>query len=164
MTRRAALWLIPSFIALHNVEEAVTFRRYLPAVRALAPDSFRTFLGHVTYPEVLLALTVVTLAPLAVVAWVNARPTSQLALWLVVTIQMVMLVNALWHLAAAAFLFRGYAPGVVTAVVVNLPFSVYVLRRALVERWVSRSALASTLPVAFVVHGAPVLAVTLTTR
>ena len=141
MTRRAALWLIPSFIALHNVEEAITFPRYLPAVRAVAPESFRTFLGHVTYPEVLVALTVVTLASFAVVAWANARPTSQLALWLAVTIQVVMLVNALWHLAAAAFLFRGYAPGVVTAVAVNLPFSAYLLRRALVERWMSRPAL-----------------------
>ena len=164
MTRRAALWLIPSFIALHNLEEAITFPRYFPAVRALAPESFRTFLGHVTYSEVLLALTVVTLAPLAVVAWVNARPTSQLALWLAVTIQMVMLVNALWHMAAAAFLFRGYSPGVLTAVAVNLPFSAYLLRRALVERWMSRSALASTLPVAVVLHGVPVLIVVLATR
>ena len=164
MTRQAALWLVPSFIALHNVEEALTFPRYLPSVRALAPESFRTFLDHVTYPEVLLALTVVTLVPLAAVAWANTHPTSQLALWLVVTIQMVMLVNALWHLAAAAFLFRGYAPGLVTAIAVNLPFSAYLLRRALVERWMSRSALASTLPAAVVLHGAPVLIAALATK
>jgi hypothetical protein len=161
MTRQTVLWLIPSFIALHNVEEAMTFPRYLPAARALAPESFRAFLDHVTYPEVLFALTVVTLVPLAAVAWANARPTSQLALWLVVTIQVVMLINALWHLAAAAFLFYGYAPGVITALAVNLPFSAYLLRRAVAERWVSRSALASTLPVAVVLHGAPVLAVAL---
>jgi len=161
MTRQTALWLIPSFIALHNVEEAITFPRYLPAVRALAPESFRTFLGHVTYPEVLLALTVATLLPLAVVAWASARPTSHLALWLVVTIQMVMLINAVWHVAAAVFLFRGYGPGVITALAVNLPFSAYLLRRAVTERWVSRSALASALPVAVVLHAAPVLAVAL---
>ena len=161
MTRRAALWLIPSFIALHNVEEAITFPRYLPVARALAPHSVRSFLDHVTYPEVLLALTVATLVPLAAVAWANARPTSQLALWLAVTIQVVMSMNALWHLLAAMFLFRGYAPGVITALAVNLPFSAYLLRRAVVERWVSRSALASTLPVAVILHGAPVLAVAL---
>jgi len=164
MTRQAALWLIPSFIALHNVEEAITFPRYLPAVRAIAPEPFRTILDHVTCPEVLLALTVVTLLPLAVAAWANARPTSQLALWLIVTIQTVMLINALWHLTAAVFLFRGYAPGVITAIAVNLPFSAYLLRRALVEHWVSRSALASTLPVAVVLHAAPVLAVAVATK
>ena len=152
MTRQTAVWLVPSFIALHNVEEAITFPRYLPQVRALAPEPFRTIVSYITYHEVLLALTVATLLPLVVVAWANARPTSQLALWLVVTMQMVMLVNAVWHVAAALFLFRGYAPGVLTAVAINLPFSAYLLRRALVERWVSRSALVSTLPVAVLLH------------
>jgi hypothetical protein len=158
MTRERLLWLVPTLIALHNLEEAVTFPRYLPAVRAFAPDPLRTFLVHVTYSEILLVLTVVTVLPLAATAWATARPTSRPALWLVLTIQMVMLVNALWHVAAAVFLLRGYAPGVVTAVAVNIPFSGYLLRRASAERWLRGMALAGTVPVAVAVHVTPLVA------
>jgi hypothetical protein len=164
VTRQGALWLVPSFVALHNLEEAITFPHYLPAVRALAPEPLRAFLADVTFSQVLLALVIVTLVPLALTAWATARPGSRLALWLVVTFQMVMLVNAAWHLAAAVFLFRGYAPGVITAVAVNVPFSCYLVRRADVERWLTRRALAGTLPVALLLHGAPLVAVFVATK
>jgi uncharacterized protein with HXXEE motif len=164
LTRQGALWLVPSFVALHNLEEAITFPHYLPAVRALAPEPLRAFLADLTFSQVLLALVIVTLVPLALTAWATARSGSQLALWLVVTFQMVMLINAVWHLTAAVFLFDGYAPGVITAVAVNVPFSCYLLRRAGLERWLTRRALASTLPVALVLHGAPVVAVFVATK
>ena len=52
-----------------------------------------------------------------------------------------MLLNVLWHVATAALVFNGYAPGLLTAILINLPFSVYLLRRAASERWVSRGAM-----------------------
>jgi hypothetical protein len=47
----------------------------------------------------------------------------------------VLLLNAAWHAGVALFVFHGYAPGLVTAVAVNLPASLAVLRRAVGEHW-----------------------------
>jgi hypothetical protein len=44
-------------------------------------------------------------------------------------------------MTAALVLFGGYAPGVVTAVILNLPLSVLVLRRAVDERWLAPAAI-----------------------
>ena len=41
-----------------------------------------------------------------------------------------MLLNVLAHLLSATMLTRGYAPGLATALLVNLPFSLYLFRRA----------------------------------
>jgi hypothetical protein len=71
-------------------------------------------------------------------------------------IQTVVLVNVFSHAAVAAFVLHGYAPGVLTALAINLPFSIYLLRRAARENWLSRRALTLLLPSALVVHG-PIL-------
>ena len=51
----------------------------------------------------------------------------------------------------------GYAPGLVTALVLNLPFSLYLLRRAIREQWLSRPARWALVPGAILLHG-PLLA------
>jgi hypothetical protein len=49
--------------------------------------------------------------------------------------------------------FNGYAPGLLTALLINLPFSLYLLRRATRERWVSHRAMWALLPGALLMHG-----------
>jgi len=147
------LWLIPALVAVHNLEEALTFRRALPAVRERAPAFARAIVERVTYPQLLAALALATLVPLAVVLWAQARPGSRAALWAALTLQAVMALNAVSHAAASLFVMRGYSPGVATALLLNLPFSIYLFRRAARERWLGRRALLATLPAALVVHG-----------
>jgi hypothetical protein len=153
MSRRAALWLIPALVAVHNLEEALTFGRYLPVVRERAPGVVRAMVERVTYAQMLAALAVATVVPLVVVLWAQARPASRAALWSALTVQAVMALNVVSHVAASLLVMRGYSPGVATAVLFNLPFSVYLFRRAAREGWVSRRALAATAPAALVVHG-----------
>ena len=64
-----------------------------------------------------------------------------------------MLLNVATHISAAVFVLRGYSPGLVTALALNLPYSLHVLSRAVRERWLSRAGLVSLLPAALVVHG-----------
>jgi hypothetical protein len=71
-------------------------------------------------------------------------------------IQATLLLNVVWHVVAAIVLFDGYAPGLATALLLNLPFSVYLIRRAAREHWVSRRARWALLPSALAVHG-PIL-------
>ena len=55
--------------------------------------------------------------------------------------------------AKAPELLRGYGPGLATAILVNLPFSVYLFRRATGEHWFSVRALFSLIPAAIILHG-----------
>jgi hypothetical protein len=113
---------VPSFLALHNLEEALTFPRYLP-----------TSLG-ISYSTLLVALLIATVVPFIVTIWAQVS-SSIAALRCVLLIQAVVALNVVWHVAVATTVFHGYVPGVVTAVLINLPFSVYLLRRAVRERW-----------------------------
>jgi hypothetical protein len=159
-TSRRILWVVPVLLALHNAEEAIFFPRYLPFVLARLPSGWQAVAGPVTSGQVWLALAATTLLGFVVALWADRKPDSRTALWLVLLIQTTMLVNALWHVGAAVVLFGGYAPGLVTALLLNAPFSIYLLRRARVEGWVSRRALWALVPAALVVHG-PLLSVLL---
>jgi hypothetical protein len=149
--------LVPAFVTLHNAEEAVAFRRVLPTIPTLLPPPFAAVAARLTYPTLLIALVVVSLLNVAVAIVVSRNPTARWGLWLLLVVEATMAVNAVSHALLATIIFRGYAPGVVTALVVNIPFAVYCFRRAARENWVSRGALGATIPAALVVHG-PVLA------
>jgi Protein of unknown function with HXXEE motif len=144
-------------LAVHNAEEALFFPRYLPFVLSRLPRGWQALAAPLTTGQVWSALAVVTGAAFAVALWADRRPESALALWLLLLIQTTVLLNALWHAAAAVVLFGGYAPGVVTALLLNVPFAIYLLRRAGRERWLDRQALWALLPGAIVLHG-PLLA------
>jgi thiamine transporter ThiT len=157
MRPRSILWLVPVLLALHNAEEALFFPRYLPFVLYRLPAGWQAVIAPLTTGQVLGALAVVTGAAFLVAWWADRSPGNAMALWLLLLIQATVLLNVVWHAAAAVVLFGGYAPGVVTALLVNLPFSVYLLRRADRERWLSRGALWALVPAAIVLHG-PLLA------
>jgi len=164
MSLGRVFWLVPLLLALHNAEEAIFFPRYLPFVLARLPSGWQAVAGPVTSGQVWLALAGVTVVAVAVAAWAARRPGSALAVWLVLLIQTALLLNALWHIVAAVVLFGGYAPGVVTALALNLPFSIYVLSRAGRESWLSRPALWALLPAALLVHGPLLSALLLATE
>jgi hypothetical protein len=152
MSRARVLWLVPLLLALHNAEEALFFPRYLPLVVARLPPTWQAVAGPITLGQVWLALAVVTLIPLGLAAWA-ARGPSPVALWLLLLVQATILLNVFWHIAAAALFFNGYAPGLVTAMAVNLPFSMYLLRRAAREEWIGAGARWALLPGALALHG-----------
>lgn len=157
MRSRSVLWLVPILLAVHNAEEALFFPRYLPFVLYRLPVAWQALIAPLTTGQVGGALGVVTAVAFIVTWWSYERPGSTVALWLVLLIQATVLLNVVWHVAAAVVLFGGYAPGVGTALLVNLPFSVYLLRRAARERWLGPRALWALAPAAVVLHG-PLLA------
>jgi Protein of unknown function with HXXEE motif len=152
-SRSHVLWLVPIFVAVHNLEEAITFPRYLPLVLQRLPEAWRAIAGPITLGQVWAALAVVTLIPFALAIWAALRPELAAPVWLLLLIQATLLLNVVWHVGAATVLFDGYAPGLTTAVLLNLPFSIYLIRRAAKENWVSPRARWALLPGALLVHG-----------
>ncbi len=156
MNRRTLFFLIPCVFALHALEEGLTIGRALPHLRERvsasgaavsvplpAATQFRAGLVLLTVAAFLIALTARA-----------DRPGSGPG-YMLLALQATLLLNVGSHVLWA-LVFDGYVPGLVTAVLVNLPFSLHVLGRAWRERWYSRRALALLAPLALVLHG-PVL-------
>ena len=109
-----AKWLLPLAVTLHNAEEAI----WLP--------DFRTRYGwnSITPSQFRLAALVSALL-VAAVTYAATRNIRTASLWFY-TLCWIMLVNVLWHVGAS-FYFRAYAPGSITAVVLVLPITWYLI-------------------------------------
>lgn len=149
--RRVLLWLVPLFLTLHNLEEALFTEGFLARLASVVPAFLSGVLPTITYGQFLAALAVVSVAPWLFAASGPLERRSR-AFFLVLGTQMVMLLNVAAHAASAVWL-RSYVPGLVTALLVSLPFSVYLFRRALEGSWVRPRDLAWLLLAAVLVHG-----------
>ena len=126
MSFLTAVWLLPAAVALHEAEEwnileweEHNFVNVPPKTRA----SVRTFLVFFSlFGFLLTALSVLPGDP-------------QLAALIVLAFAAGASLNALQHVFYA-LLFRQYAPGVITAILLILPVSVYLAGRAIGERLV----------------------------
>ncbi len=125
-------WLFPVVIALHNAEEAIWFPAWsLGAGRWYPPVAPRLVRFGVT------VLTVLAF----VVTWLSARSGRQ-TVWtyLAFGYMVAMLANVIPHIAASVAT-RSYTPGVVTAVVLNLPLLsllvILALRNGYVSGWMA---------------------------
>jgi hypothetical protein len=132
-------WLVAAFAVLHNLEEALMVPRYAPLVRerlsGIAPAAVISATGPLSwFYGALLAATIV---PALVVLVAVTRPMTRTTAYAVLFVQSLFLVNVIVPHVPAALLLGGYAPGVFTAVVLQLPFSVYFLRRSVLEGAVS---------------------------
>ncbi len=158
---RRALWLIPAALALHNLEEALTFPRDLPLVREQLPAAARPLAARLDVAGLRAALVWVTVVALLVVAWATRRQDSRPARWCALAVQAVVALNVISHVVVSIAITRGYAPGLATALAVNAPLSVHLLRRAWAERWISRSSWWLLLPSALLLHGPGLIALLL---
>ncbi|WNG59947.1 HXXEE domain-containing protein [Archangium gephyra] len=153
MTKRRALWLVPLLLTVHNAEEALFIHRVLPLSAEHFPAPLRGWMPTVTPPQFLIALSVATVLPYVVALLCGREGERRRWVFLLVALQATMALNVLSHVGAAVML-GGYSPGLVTALAINVPFSVYLLHRAIRERWVASGW--SLLAAAVVIHG-PVL-------
>lgn len=145
------LWLVPVFNTIHNAEEALLMQRFLEARNAAIPGALHTLLPPITNRQFLISLAIVTAIPYLIALVCDLKRRRGPGVYLLLGFQAVMLLNVLAHVMMS-ILIGGYAPGVATAVVLNLPFSIYLLRTALNERWVTRKALTLLGVAAAIVH------------
>jgi hypothetical protein len=117
------------------------------------PISLEPWFAEISLGGMHVALVVATVVPWAITLWSTRRPSNAVATWFVLLVKAVVLLNAFWHLLVAGVVLRGYSPGLVTAATLNLPFSIYVLRRAIREQWCSPRALMALVPATLIVHG-----------
>jgi hypothetical protein len=151
-SRSRGLWLVPLALLVHNLEEALTIGAALPRLQ----DRWTRWAGRpvalpsdVQFQRALVVLTV-AVGALYLLAW-----TSDRFAYALVVVQAVMALNIASHVASAVLL-GGYAPGLVTALLVEAPVSALVYRR-LRGGWMTPAQWRLLLPLALLLHG-PALA------
>lgn len=130
MTFRKLQWLFPVAVTLHNAEEAIRMPGWSAGHAVQLP---------VRLPgsaEIWAALLVFTVAAF-VVTYLSARRGPE-SIWAYLTFGYIVatLANVFVPHVPAAIVLRGYAPGVVTAVLINLPMMSLLTFRMLREGWV----------------------------
>ncbi len=120
------LWLVPIFFALHNLEEAPFMDGWSKKIPWKVHPT-------VTTRQFAIAVTFLTLAGVLLTYIALDYLPKPTGYFLVLGIQAILLFNAFIPHIGSAIRFRMYSPGVVTAVLITLPFSFYLFRRAFAE-------------------------------
>jgi hypothetical protein len=120
------LWLVPIFFALHNLEEAPFMESWSKRIPLKVHPT-------ITTRQFIVAVTSLTAAGflLTYISLGYLQPT--IGYLLVLEMQAILLVNAFLPHIGSTIRFRMYSPGVISAVVITLPFSFYLFRRAFAE-------------------------------
>lgn len=147
-TKGAALAIIPVAFFVHNAEEALMIGRMLPrmsrlAARALGPDVVLP--SSTEYGVALLVLTLVGFALYGVARYWHP------GVYVLLVLQATMSVNVVTHTLAAVAL-GGYAPGLLSAWLLEAPASWYVFRRARRAAWMTTRQTWMLLPLAVTLH------------
>jgi len=124
--RRWACLLLFIAVCLHNLEEALTF----PIFRPKAAQLVGSFAPGVALPSAgafQTALLLLTGAVAGLLLWAAMTRGDGRAWIAIQAVAVVLLVNIVLPHVPAAIALGGYAPGVATAVAVNLPVGLLVL-------------------------------------
>jgi len=134
-------WALPVAVTLHNLEEAIWLpaaaKRWNMLPRRMSPRRFRIGVGVLTVAAYLITWFSV----------VDGRESAWTYMFVAYTF--VMFLNVFVPHVAAAILLRCYAPGVVTAVLLNLPVTTVLL----VKIWNDR--IVHSLAISILVFGVP---------
>jgi hypothetical protein len=120
------LWLVPIFLTIHNIEEAPFMASWFKRLPMKLPLT-------ITTRQFVIAVTFITLAGFVLTYFGVEYLANQTGYLLVLGMQAILLFNAFVPHIATTIRFRMYSPGVITAVLIMLPFSFYLFRRAFDE-------------------------------
>jgi hypothetical protein len=141
------LWLVPIFFTLYNLEEA-------PFMESWSKRLPLKIHPTVTTRQLIIAVTFITLAGFLLTYFGVQYLANQTGYLIVLGIQIILFFNAFVPHIALTILFRMYSQGVITALLIILPFSVYLFRRAINEdifSWTQFWILLDTAPFAMVI-------------
>ncbi len=124
------LWLVPVFFTLHNLEEAPFMERWSKRLPLKLPIRYST-------RQFVIAVTILTLGGFFITYLGVEYLRNSAGYLLVLGIQAILFFNAFIPHIGSTIRFRMYSPGVVTATLITIPFSLYLFNRALVENMIT---------------------------
>lgn len=141
-TVRQLVWFLPLFLIIHNLEEALTMERWFQNDWTVIPRTpyLLEFFLPVSKAQFWLATLLIDVSVLGLVIIYHVIPSRRGLFYLLLGIQSILFLNVFNHLFMV-FLFLQYQPGTITSIVLNIPFSIYILFKALRENKVNKPIL-----------------------
>ena len=138
---RQILWVVPILFALHNLEEASLMEKW---------SKKSSLLFHVTVstPQFAIAVAVLTVLVFAATWLGRLGPKQSVGMYVTTGVQAIIFINVIFPHIAVTVRSRSYNPGLLTAVIFNLPFSVYLYQRAVAEGYITTLGVIVTLAIA----------------
>ena len=148
MPFRKMQWYFPYALTLHNAEEAVFMPRWIAVHGSPLP-----FHGSVV--KIWLGLLLISVGAFVLTRFSDKKGRQSVPAYLLFGCIAALLANVFIPHIPATLLFHTYTPGIVTAVLINLPLCVALLRRAVRDGWATgNKAIASAVLVPVVLAGA----------
>jgi hypothetical protein len=121
---------VPFLFALHNLEEALFMPAFLSSSKNIFPAFVHDLLGEISPVQFLSVLLPITILPVILFFIWKRNPSILWIPYFLCGLQFVIFFNIFSH-AGSALLLKIYSPGLLTALLVNLPFSlVFFLQNA----------------------------------
>jgi hypothetical protein len=130
MSFRRMQWLFPFAVAIHNSEEAVFMPSWVSHHAGQIPL-------HPSAEAIRGGLVLLTLGAFAITTLSARRGRRSIWAYLLFGYIAAMLINVFVPHIPATLISRSYTPGVVTAVLINLPVMSILLLLAVRDQWVS---------------------------
>jgi hypothetical protein len=124
------LWSIPIILSIHNLEEALSMPQWMSAHLPMLRSTMPIF-EHLRFSstQLSISLSLVTLIPLLMTFVCLRGERSVLKMSILLILQTIIFWNALIPHAIGVVVLGMYNPGTITAVFLNIPFSIYLYRR-----------------------------------
>lgn len=133
MSFRKLIWLFPLATTLHNFEEAVTVVSWQQTAEVSYPP--------VGPPEFHITLVILTIAAIVITWRARTARKKSVPIYIFAAYSVSMLLNVFFPHLLGTLYFGKYIPGVITAVLLNLPVNSYLLRVALKEGFITLKSL-----------------------
>jgi hypothetical protein len=130
------MWILPLLAFLHNLEEVMTmgsFWRSNPWIQSLP---FYTFMQS-TDLQFLVSVAILTLIVVLITYLASKNPSKGKSMNLFILVLLLILVNAIIHLIQA-LIFRSYVPGLITGLLLIVPYSLILFHRIFQEELISK--------------------------
>lgn len=136
---KRTLSYIPLLLLMHNAEEALTMPQWISVHLDMLRVNYPIFeLVHFSAPQLYLSLALITVIPLIISFRCISGELTKRSIMTLMILQSIIFWNAIIPHALGSFLLNMYNPGVVTAVVCNIPFSIHLASQLLKEKLVDK--------------------------
>ena len=124
------IWLLPLVFIIHNFEEGITMQQWLGGHSSTIPNIINIHLplwfwlhfGKIRTT----ALIIATIMPSLAILLIPFLKTNKFPAYILCITAWLIIINSVQHIILTLFL-RIYTPGVVSAILINLPFGLLLL-------------------------------------
>jgi len=148
--------IIPLFFLVHNIEEAyTTYVWLLHNFFSLPEFAIKLIPDNVVYDDVkriiYIGLFLSSLIPLAVIYFSVKYNHNPKILPLVFVINWILIINILQDIVLYIY-FKKYTPGVLSTLILNLPFAAYLFYRTTHDKITTKNYLIRLLPLSIILY------------